>query len=123
MRTIVKFLAVVLISGIASGVFAQTSKTNDVAKLSEKDVFYLKKALSANKNLLAEDSAMVAMLLERNNLPLEYVIEEAGEVVEQSEADDVLKIYISHPSGSSYWLSYVVSRKNRLVGRLDTRLD
>lgn len=123
MRTIVKFLAVVLISGIASGVFAQTSKTNDVAKLSEKDVFYLKKALSANKNLLAEDSAMVAMLLERNNLPLEYVIEEAGEVVEQSEADDVLKIYISHPSGSSYWLSYVVSRKNRFVGRLDMRLD
>lgn len=124
MNTIVKFLVVALISVMTSGVYAQTSTTNDVAKLSDSEVAYLLKSVSASKTLSPGDSAMVVLLLERKNVPVKDSIYEDGEIVEQSQCEDDLLIYISYSHRNGvFWLSYVVSRKNNFVGRRDVRID
>lgn len=121
MRIIVKFLAVVLISMVASVVSAQTSKKSDVAQLSVNDSVRIQMLIAKNRDLLDEDKAMVQDLLKQNNRPEKGVIIEDEEFRDAQKGDEWVA-YISNQHGS-FWLTYVVKRKGRFIGRTDVRLE
>lgn len=122
MKIIVKFLAVVLISMAANVVNAQTSKKDDVAQLSASDSVKIVKVIAKNQNLWDEDKAMVLDLLKQKNKPEKGVIIDDGEFVRKAQKGDDWTAYISNQHGS-YWLTYVVRRKDKFVGRIDVRLE
>ena len=122
MKIIVKFLAVVLISMAADVVNAQTSKKDDVAQLSASDSVKIVKVIAKNQNLLDEDKAMVLDLLKQKNKPEKGVIIDDEEFVRKAQKGDDWTAYISNQYGS-YWLTYVVRRKDKFVGRIDVRLE
>lgn len=121
--SIKRFLVIALMSVIASVVSAQTPKIRyDVARLSPKDVAKIKELLVKNQNISSEDSLMTETLLRQKNFPQRGVVYEDGDYVSDSQAGDDVISYISYQMGC-FWLSHVVERKERFLGRLDTRLD
>lgn len=120
--SIKSFFVIVLMSMMTSVVSAQTPTTKyNVAKLSTEEVTRVKRLLASNHSICPEDSAMAAVLLEHNNTPEEGVIEEDEEIFSATLVNDNWIAFISYQRGS-YWLSFVVTRKGKFVGRLDVMI-
>jgi len=102
---------------------AQTSTTkNDVAKIEQSDSVKIAQALAKAK--LAEDDAdMVKTLLRHHNKPLEGGVAEDDVIINGSKYGDNWRCYISYQNGGTYYLSYVVTREKKFVGRLDIRIN
>lgn len=121
--SIKKFLAVALMSVIASVVCAQAPKIKyDATKLYPRDVARIKALLVKNQNISSEDSLMTEILLRQKNFPQRSVVYEDGDFVSDAQAGDDVISFISYQLGC-FWLSYVVERKQIFIGRFDIRLD
>ena len=123
METITKLLVTVLMSNLTSVVFAQTPIIKQAAaKISAEEVLKIRHALNHNNNLWYEDSVLVETLLQKNNIPIEGIIENDEDIISKSKTGDSLLAYISY-SYNSYWLTYFISRKNKFIGRMDIKLE
>lgn len=100
---------------------AQTP-TKDLAKLSKGDVARIEIALLRNQYIEEKDCAMVVTLLEQNNTPAKGVVNKAEDIIAHSKIGDDWLSYISYQNGT-FWLTYIVERKGKFIGRLDIRLD
>ncbi|MBR1601322.1 MAG: hypothetical protein IJ677_07065 [Alphaproteobacteria bacterium] len=122
MKIVKRFLVILLMSIITSGVSAQAPTTKyDIAELSTDDVARIKRYL-ANSYVDHRDSAMAVILLEQNNTPKKGVIKEDGELFPLTRVNDKWVAFISNERGCC-WLSFVVTRKEKFVGRLDVRIE
>ena len=122
MKIIYRLFVILLVCMVTIGVKAQTSTLKNVLKLSESDIAKIEYALKKNKNLWSGDSLMIAKLLKQDNTPIAGVVTEEEEYVTQALENDNWTAFLSYEDGS-YWLNYVVKRKNKFVGSLNIRLD
>ena len=122
--SIKKILVIVLMSAFTSvACQAQTSKINGAVKLTAEDVAKIGRSLARNRNHIWEDDILMATdLLQQANTPIEGVVQEKGEFIEKSFPGDDWSSFISYQNGT-FWLSYLVMRKEKFIGRLDIRLD
>ena len=121
MRIIEKLLAIMLMSMVASVALAQAPKRSEVANLVPSDVVRIEDALSDNPAINQADSVVVVSLLLRNNMPIRGFVAEDGEYFSKTKKGDMWIAYISRQHGT-LWLSYVISRKEKFIGRVDLRL-
>lgn len=122
--SIKKIFVITLMSALTSGVFAQTSTTkkSEVIKIEKRDSIYIQKSVASNKYLDEDDIDMIQSLLHHHNTPIEGCIAEDEVIISSSKANDDWKAFISSHDGT-YYLSYVVSRGGKFVGRIDIRIN
>ncbi|MBQ8465003.1 MAG: hypothetical protein IJ545_03230 [Alphaproteobacteria bacterium] len=125
MKIIQRFLVILLMSMVTSVVCAQTSKTTNVANLSEKDIATIQRALIRNKSIAPENSVLVKSLIQNNNTPLTGVVTENDtdfiEVVSAQKGDEWVA-FVCLEEGT-FWLTYVINRKKKFFCRYSVRLD
>lgn len=112
-----------LMSMVAGGAFSQTSKkTSEICALSTEDSLRIVYALDRNHQIAGEDLDMVIALLKRHNHPIKGIMSEDEEIISKAQKGDNWLSYISYQHGT-FWLTYIVRRKDEFVGRLDMRLN
>ena len=121
MKIMNRFLVLILMSMMTSVVFAQTSTTKGIVKLSAEDIQKIESVLTRTSNISEDDCEMVRTLIKQDNAPQKGIIKENTEYVPQSLKGDGWTAFISYER-SSFWLTYVVNRDQHFVGRIDIRL-